>query len=300
MKDPFGNHWYIGTHRADAEPLPQARRTITPYLHPKGAPPRIDFLKRAFGAEELFRAQDPAGTVHHAKIRIGDSVIAMGEAHGPYQPMPPALHLYVPDTDATYKRALEAGAISIDEPVDQGYGDRYAGVKDPFGNVWYIATHLHDFTVPAEAATPEVEPHRRPGSIMPFMYNDDVEGAFKLYQKVFGATEQHRNVDAKGKPTHIQMAIGDTHVMLRDATTPDLAEYRTKGYANTPRKFGGSPLHLYIYVADADAAFKRALDSGSKTVDPMEDKEWGDRCGGVQDPFGHIWYIATPLKDASH
>ena len=163
VKDPFGNYWYIGTHRADAEPLPEGLHSITPYLHPKGAPNVIDFLKRAFGAEEIERHQDPEGTVHHAKIRIGDSIIAMGEAHGPYQPMPPALHLYASDTDATYKRALEAGAISIDEPVDAGYGDRYAGVKDPFGNVWYIATHLRDFTIPAEAPYAEIEPRQRPG-----------------------------------------------------------------------------------------------------------------------------------------
>jgi uncharacterized glyoxalase superfamily protein PhnB len=127
------------------------------------------YLGRPGAGHEVPRAQDPAGTVHHAKLRIGDSIIAIGEAHGPYQPMPLALHFYVPDTDAAYKRALEAGAISIDEPVDQDYGDRYAGVKDPFGNVWYIATHLRDFTIPSEPPAPakaqpqesEVEPHRR-------------------------------------------------------------------------------------------------------------------------------------------
>ena len=299
VKDPFGNHWYIAMHREDAEPLPEGVRTITPYLHPKGAVKVIEFMKQAFGAEEIFRAQDPQGTVHHAKIRIGDSIIAMGEAHGPYQPMPPALHLYVPDTDAVYQRALEAGAISIDEPVDQGYGDRYAGVKDPFDNVWYIATHLRNFTIPAEPPSLEVAPHQRPGSIMPFMYNDDVVRAFELYQKVFGATEIHRITQPNEKVSHIAMAIGGTHLMLRDATTPDLVEHRAKGFANTPRELGGSSLHLYIYVADADAVFKRALDSGSKIVDPMGDKDWGDRCGGVQDPFGHVWYIATPLKNAA-
>ena len=135
---------------------------------------------------------------------------------------------------------------------------------------------------------------------MPFMYHDDVKKAFELYQKVFGATEQHRVTQPDGRVSHIVMAIGESHVMLRDATTPDLAEYRAKGIAATPQTLGGSPLHLYIYVADADAAFKRAVDSGSRIVDPMEDKDWGDRCGGVQDPFGHIWYIATPLKSASH
>jgi PhnB protein len=294
VKDPLGNHWYIGTHREDAEPLPQGMHSITPYLHPKGAPKVIEFLKRAFGAEEIFRAQDDAGTVHHAKIRIGDSIIAMGEAAGPYQPMPPALHLYTSDTDAAYRRALEAGAISIDEPGDSGYGDRYAGVKDPFGNVWYLATHLRDFTIPAEPPAPEIEPRQRPGSIMPFMYNDDPQAAFELYRKIFGAREVHRVTQPNGKPSHIQMAIGETHVMLDDATAPHAAEYRAKGFAGTPRDFGGTPLHLYIYVADADAAFQRALDSGSQVVDAMADKEWGDRCGGVQDPFGHIWYIATP------
>lgn len=298
VKDPFGNHWYIGTHRADAEPLPKEMHSITPYLHPRSAPPVIDFFKRAFDAEEIERHQDPQGTVHHAKIRVGDSVIAMGEAHGPYQPMPPALHLYVPDTDATYKRALAAGAISIDEPADAGYGDRYAGVKDPFGNVWYIATHLRD-VAPAAKPAESVEPRQRPGSIMPFMFNDDPQAAFELYRKIFGAREVHRVTQPNGNPSHIQMAIGETHVMLDDATAPHAAEYRAKGFAGTPRDFGGTPLHLYIYVADADAAFKRALDSGSKIVDAMADKEWGDRCGGVQDPFGHIWYIATPLKGAS-
>jgi PhnB protein len=308
VKDPFGNHWYIATHRADAEPLPEGMHTIVPYLHPAGTPKVIEFLRRAFGAEEVFRAQDAAGTVHHAKLRIGDSIIAMGEAHGPYQPMSPALHLYVPDTDAAYKRAVEAGAVSIDAPVNQDYGDRCAGVRDPSGNVWYIATHLRDFTVSAQA-TPfsvsatkpaEVEPHRRPGSIMPFMYHDDVVKAFELYQKVFGATEQHRVTQPDGKVSHIVMTIGERRLMLRDARTPDLAAYRAKGFAASPHELGGSPLHLYVYVSDADAAFNRAVESGSKIVDPIEDKDWGDRCGGVQDPFGHIWYIATPLEIASH
>jgi PhnB protein len=300
VKDPFGNYWYIATHDAHTGAVPKELHSITPYLHPKSAPPVIDFLKRAFDAEEIERHQDPQGTVHHAKIRVGDSVIAMGEAHGPYQPMPPALHLYVPDTDATYKRALDAGAISIDEPADAGYGDRYAGVKDPFGNVWYIATHLRDFTIPAQQQPREIEPRQRPGSIMPFMFNDDPQAAFELYRKIFGAREIHRVTLPNGKPSHIQMAIGETHVMLDDATAPHAAEYRAKGFAGTPRDFGGTPLHLYIYVADADAAFKRALESGSKIVDAMADKEWGDRCGGVQDPFGHIWYIASPLKNALH
>lgn len=301
VKDPFGNHWYIATHKPDAEPLPEELRSVTPYLHPIGSAKLIDFMKEAFDAEELFRAQDPAGTVHHAKIRIGDSIIAMGEAHGPYQPMPPALHLYVSDADRVYARALKAGASSISEPADQPYGDRSAGVTDPFGNVWYIATHKEDVAIP-QLQKPEAElsQHQRPGSVMPFMYSEDAARAFEFYRNVFGATELHRVVQPGGKVSHVVMAVGETHIMLRDAFTEDLAEYRAKGFAATPHQLGGTPLHLYIYVADADAAFKRAIDAGSKIVDPMENKEWGDRCGGAQDPFGHIWYIATPLKNSSH
>jgi PhnB protein len=299
VRDPFGNHWYIATPFEDSPPPPEGLHSVTPYLHPKSAPEVIEFMKQAFDAEEVFRAQDPAGTVHHAKVRIGDSIIAMGEAHGPYQPMPLALHLYVTDTDLAYRRALQAGATSIDEPVHQSYGDRYAGVKDPFDNVWYLATVKTK--VEASESGKEYEPQSpvRPVSIMPFMYCEDPDDAFEFYRKVFGATEVHRVAQPSGKASHIQMAIGPTHVMLRDATTDDLAEYRAKGFASTPHSLGGTPLHLYIYVGDADAAFKRAMELGSKLVDPMADKEWGDRCGGVQDPFGHIWYIATPLPGGS-
>jgi PhnB protein len=79
-------------------------------------------------------------------VRIGDSTIGMGDAHGVYEPMPSTLHLYVPDTDSLYERALRAGATSIQPPADQSYGDRSAGVTDPFGNRWFIATHTRDVT----------------------------------------------------------------------------------------------------------------------------------------------------------
>jgi PhnB protein len=198
VKDPFGNYWYIATHRPDAEPLPEELRTVTPYLHPIGSAKLIDFMKKAFDAEELERFQDPEGTVHHAKIRIGDSAIAMGEAHGPYQPMPPALHLYVDDTDYVYKRALKAGATSISEPTDYPYGDRGANLRDPFGNVWYIATHKKDVPVEQWQTTKaEVPEHRGHGSVMPFMYSEDPAGAFEFYKDVFGARELHRHGDRR-------------------------------------------------------------------------------------------------------
>jgi uncharacterized glyoxalase superfamily protein PhnB len=105
----------------------------------------MDFLKRAFGADEVSCHKLPDGLIAHAEMRIGDSTIGIGEATGGAAPMPAALHLYVKNADAVYRRALAAGAVSIQEPADQEYGDREAGVKDPAGNHWYIATHKGEF-----------------------------------------------------------------------------------------------------------------------------------------------------------
>jgi PhnB protein len=143
VKDVCGNNWYIFTPAA-GNTIFEGLRSVTPYLHPLRAPQVIEFLQKAFGAEEVYRAQSPDGVVHHAQVRIGDSVVGMGDAHGPYQPMPCTLHLYVPDTDRVYEEALRVGATSIQPPTDQPYGDRSAGVTDPFGNRWFIATHIRD------------------------------------------------------------------------------------------------------------------------------------------------------------
>lgn len=143
VKDLAGNYWYIATNKATGH-MPEGVNTLMPFLHPKGADKVIDFLKRGFGAEELQRSQSPEGVIQHAALKIGSSVIEMGEAHGEYQPMPTMLYLYVEDCDATYQRALAAGATSISPPADQPYGDRSAGIRDPFGNQWYLATHIKD------------------------------------------------------------------------------------------------------------------------------------------------------------
>ena len=144
--DPYGNLWYIATHtrRGPKQYLPEGLRQVTVYLHPQSAKKTIDFLKQALGAEELFRSQEARGAVHHARLRIGDSILEMGEAHAEFVPMPTTFYLYVEDCDALYRSALAAGATSLNPPADQPYGDRNAGVQDPFGNTWYIATHIKD------------------------------------------------------------------------------------------------------------------------------------------------------------
>ena len=103
----------------------------------------LDFLTKAFGAEAVGeRFKGPDGAIMHAVVRIGDSMVEVSDAPG--KPMPAALHLYVEDTDAAYRRALEAGGTSLREPMTTFYGDRSAGVTDPGGNSWWIACHVED------------------------------------------------------------------------------------------------------------------------------------------------------------
>jgi uncharacterized glyoxalase superfamily protein PhnB len=125
---------------SNVKPIPDGYHTVTPYLVVEGVDELIDFLKQAFDAVETERIPGPDGKVGHGEVRIGDSVVMMGEASGEWKPMPGMIYLYVNDTDATYKRALDAGATTVMEPADQFYGDRNAGVKDASGNMWWIAT----------------------------------------------------------------------------------------------------------------------------------------------------------------
>ena len=143
VQDPAGNFWYIATCKGEDYKW-QGAPDVQPYLHPVRALPVIDFLKRAFSAEEIGRYASPDGVIHHLTMKLGTSHLEMGEAHGIYQPMPGMFYLYVPDCDTLYHRALAAGATSITEPTDHPYGDRSGGVKDAFGNQWYIATHIKD------------------------------------------------------------------------------------------------------------------------------------------------------------
>jgi PhnB protein len=126
---------------------PEGYHSVTPYLVATDVSQLIDFLKDAFGAQVIsppFRRPD--GSIMHCELRIGDSPVMMGEPMAQNQPMPTCLYVYVDDTDATYRRALQAGGTSVMEPADQFYGDRSAGVRDPAGNIWYVATHQEDLT----------------------------------------------------------------------------------------------------------------------------------------------------------
>ena len=135
-------------------PIPEGYHSITPYLIIKGASQAIEFYKKAFGAAELFRMNQPDGRVGHAEIRVGDSVIMLADEFpemGHKSPAslggsPVSLLLYVEDVDAVYGQAISSGATQ-DRPVENKfYGDRGGSLVDPFGHIWHIATHVEDLS----------------------------------------------------------------------------------------------------------------------------------------------------------
>jgi len=138
-----------------AKPIPDGYHSVQPYLYFKNASDAIAFYTKAFGATERMRMPDKNGRIMHAEINLGDSCIMMADENadmGAYNPehyggVPMSLVLYVEDCDAVYKEALAAGAKSLREPADQFYGDRTAGVADPFGFHWWIGTHIKDVSM---------------------------------------------------------------------------------------------------------------------------------------------------------
>ena len=134
------------------KPIPDGFHAVTPYLTVRGAAKVIEFLKKAFGAETVFEPMKrPDGLIMYAELKIGDSRLMMADASEQCPPTQAQLYVYVPNIDATYQRALAAGATSSMAPADMFYGDRSASVKDPSGNTWFIATHKED-VAPQELA----------------------------------------------------------------------------------------------------------------------------------------------------
>jgi len=132
--------------------VPEGYHTVTPYMHVRDAARAIEFYKNAFGAVELFRHADPQGKVGHAEIRIGNSPIMLADEFPPKDALGPqsrggctmTLMLYVENVDALFQQAVSAGATVVQPLADQFYGDRTGGLKDPFGQVWYLAMHIED------------------------------------------------------------------------------------------------------------------------------------------------------------
>ena len=116
--------------------------SVSPYLIVSGASGTIAFLTRVFGAVELRRHPTPSGTIMHAEVRLDDTVVMLADGTDGWPPMASHVHVYVADVDATYARALEAGAVSVQVPVKKGDEDKRGGVKDAGGTTWWIATKV--------------------------------------------------------------------------------------------------------------------------------------------------------------
>ena len=140
VQDAFGNILFIATRFA-SHPAPEGAGAILPFVHPAKVHPYIDFLKRAFAAQQM-EVFEHSGRVMHAAVRIGDAIVEMGESPDESQRLGSAYYLYVPDVDAVYERALAAGATSVRPPTNQPYAHREAALLDPAGYTWYPATPL--------------------------------------------------------------------------------------------------------------------------------------------------------------
>jgi PhnB protein len=132
------------------KPIPDGYHTVTPYLICRGAEKAIDFYTKAFGAKELYRMPGPGGTIGHAELQVGDSRVMLADETPEFRSpqsvggTPVSMMPYVNDADATFRRAIDAGARALRELKDQFYGDRSGTLADPFGHVWTVGTHVED------------------------------------------------------------------------------------------------------------------------------------------------------------
>jgi PhnB protein len=292
VADPFGYMWTIAMHKEEmsvaemyrrfelleqqakkpaTDPIRKGFRTVTPYLVAQDAPGLIDFVKQTFAGEEIFRDIGSAGGFH-CEVRVGDCMLMIGGG-GPGlswrgDAIPMAFHIYVDNTDAAYQRALKAGAVSLQEPADQPWGERTANVRDPFGNHWYLAK----LTGETDYGAPTVQPYLHPLRAEPVIH---------FLKRAFGAEESGRHTTPDGVILHTTMRIGNSSLELSDAGGP---------YQPMASMF-------YLYVADVDTAYRRALEAGATSISQPADQPYGDRVAGVKDAFGNQWYIATHIGE---
>jgi len=242
-------------------------RTVTPYLLPPG-PEYVEFLKNAFGAEETERTNMGPGRFH-AEFRIQDSMVMIGV--GADRKMPVMLELYVPNVDDAYKRAINAGCRELEAVADAHWepGLRLGTLEDPAGNQWVLATRSGGRSHVPEGRSA-------------LAANFTVMGASRLVEFIrtaFDATEIHRQEWPGGM--YASLRIGDSVVGVSEAGNHEWMR--------------PMPAMVYLYVADCDALYQRALRAGATSVSAPKDQFYGDRSGGVTDAWGNLWYMATPL-----
>ncbi len=266
LADPFGYTWIIATRTEEVSaeemqrrfnkliggapapvpaaeeekwklPVPYIRKgfhTLTPYLLATGAANLIEFLKNAFDAQELFRVPRPGGKdqIMHAQLKVGDSMLELADASAEFPSRTSVNLFYVDDVDATYARAIKAGATSMLAPSDKPWGDRDAVVKDPGGTVWCISSRG-----PGEHITPDTP------SIVPMFTVRGADKYVDFMKQAFGAQEVaiHRRPD--GEIAHARLRIGTSIIAGGEAHGA----------------YQSAPYLLHMYVPDTDATYDRAL-----------------------------------------
>ncbi len=253
-------------------PTPEGYRNVTPYLVVRGVAHLLDFLRDAFQAHELIRTPEPDGSITHAAVKIGDSIVEMGDTGGvQFDPLPGQLHFYLRDLESTYRRAVDCGAKFLYEPSVMPYGDREAGIEDPSGNQWFLSTHIVDNSY-------------RPAHFHDITAGIRVKGAEALLsfvQTAFGASILTKHNSPDGAVSNAVFQIGNSVLECGEAHG----------------EWGPRTCALHYYTEDCDAVFNKALAAGAKLFLPMKDQFYGDRGGGLIDSWGNHWYIATRKED---
>ena len=248
-------------------------RTVTPFLIHDQAPGLVEFMKSTFGAEELKRDTGADAYGFYSEVRIGDSIIMVGGGTAARRGnLPAALHVYVADCDAAYRRALEAGAVALmgalGEPADRPYGERSAFVQDAFGNYWYIATRL--------ASAPAAEDW---GSVLPYLHPEGARNYIDFLKRAFGA-EEMAVYEQAGRVMHAAVRLGNA--VLEMGEPEDRTGIPSNGF--------------FLFVEDVEAAYARALAAGATSVRPPEDLPYGLRSAIVKDPSGYLWWPARWIR----
>ncbi|HEX3229565.1 MAG TPA: VOC family protein [Pyrinomonadaceae bacterium] len=275
VQDVGGNQWFLGT-RLGGGSVPEGAHNLMPCLHPKGAPRMIEFLKQAFGAEEGLVHRSPDGVVHFARMRIGDAVIEMGEAHDQWQPKPSVFMMYVDDVDAWYERATKAeGAVAKDAPKMQPYGARVGSITDPFDNVWYIASQVT--MADAESTESERKLMGAPKMFRIALQVADLEQAAAFYTKLLN-------------DPGIPIPRGSRHYFDCGGITLALVDVAKGGEKPQP-----TPDYIYFAVNNLKEVYERAKALNCLAQDRYHDQEageivkrpWGEVSFYVEDPWGN-------------
>jgi PhnB protein len=247
-----------------ATALREGFTTVTPYIRVphEGL---VDFLTQVFDARETFSAHGGGGGMHR-EVRIGNSMLMIGEGSdsgGVMRIRPMAFHVFVRDADATFNRALAAGAISLGEPADRAYGERSGFVGDRFGNHWYISTALAD--------RPSVARELR--TVTPFLHARGAIDYAEFLERALGAVGEIRHEEPAGMLRYALLRVGDAALELGE----------------------GDPMPgaFMLYVEDPDTWYQRALTAGAKSVMPISNEPYG-RVGGVEDAIGNQWFFSRP------